>query len=108
MEGRDPLAPIPPRRRGPSEASPIIINGERLTVRQALELYQQLRGYLQPERRLSERALHARLQREFRNGRIPQPLQPLQPLQSLHPLHEASWRIVLVLRMNQTVYLVSH
>ena len=37
MEGRDPLAPIPPRRRGPSEASPIIINGERLAARQALE-----------------------------------------------------------------------
>ena len=72
MEGRDPLAPIPPRRRGPSEASPIIINGERLTARQALERYPQLRGYLQPERRLSERALHTRLRREFRNGRIPE------------------------------------
>ena len=71
MEVRDPLAPIPPRRRGPSEASPIIIGGEKLTARQALERYPQLRGYLQPERRLSERALHARLRREFRNGRIP-------------------------------------
>ena len=72
MEGRDPLAPIPQRRRGPSEASPIVIDGERLTARQALERYPQLRGYLQPERRLSERALHARLRREFRNGRIPE------------------------------------
>ena len=34
IEGRDPLTPIPPRRRGPSEVSPIIINGERLTARQ--------------------------------------------------------------------------
>ena len=54
-EGRDPLAVPPPRRRGPSEVSPIIIDRERMKARKALERYPQLRGYLQPERRLSER-----------------------------------------------------
>ena len=72
LEGRDPLVAPPPRRRRPSATSPLIINGGRMTARQALERYLQLRGYLQPERRLSERALHARLRREFRNGRIPE------------------------------------
>ena len=49
----------------------ILINGERLTARQTLERYPQLRGYLQLERRLAERTLHAKLRRDFKNGRIP-------------------------------------
>ena len=95
MEGRDPLAPIPLRRRGPSEASPIIIYGERLTARQALERYPQLRGYLQPERRLSERALHARLRGEFRNGRIPDHILNEDPPEFFSPFTRtlrANWR----------------
>ena len=71
LEGRDPLAVSPPRQQRPPTSSFITINGERLTARQALERYPQLRGYLQPERRLTERTLHAKLRREFRNGRIP-------------------------------------
>lgn len=46
-------APILPRQRGVIE-----INGERLTARQALERFPQLRGYLQHGRVLKERMLY--------------------------------------------------
>ena len=69
-------APIPQRRN-----RVILINGERFTARQALERFPQLRGYLQPERRLVERTLHAKLTRDFKNGRIPDHILNVNPPQ---------------------------
>ena len=71
MEGRDPLALPPPKRRRLSTRPGVItINGKSLTARRALERYPQLRGFLQTKKRLTEKNLHAKLRREFRNGRI--------------------------------------
>ena len=74
LYGPDP----PPRpRRRPGGA--IIISGENLTARQALERYPQLRGFLQPKKRLSEKSLPAKLRTWFKNGKIPDHLINEQP-----------------------------
>ena len=49
----------------------ININGENLTARRVLERYPQLRGFLQPKRRISEKSLYAKLRKFFREGKIP-------------------------------------
>ena len=50
---------------------PILINGERLTARQALEKYPQLKEELQRKREISERSLHAKYRAWMRKGKIP-------------------------------------
>ena len=62
---RDPYI-ILPRQRGS-----VRVNGEQMTARQALARLPLLGGYLQRKRSLNERALHAKVLREFRAGKIP-------------------------------------
>ena len=50
---------------------PILINGERLTARQALEKYPQLREFLQQKQQISERSLHAKYRAWMKKGKIP-------------------------------------
>ena len=50
---------------------PILVNGERLTMRQALEKYPQLKEFLQQERKISERSLHAKYRAWMKKGKIP-------------------------------------
>ena len=61
---RDPFI-ILPRQRGS-----IVINGEQMTARQALNRFPLLSGYLQQKRPLNEKALHAKVIRDFRTGKI--------------------------------------
>ena len=49
---------------------PILINGERLTARQALEKYPQLREFLQQRGKISERSLHAKYRAWLKKGKI--------------------------------------
>ena len=51
--------------------NPILINGEKLTAKQALEKYPQLRGFLQPKRKISEKSLQAKYRTWMRKGKIP-------------------------------------
>ena len=62
---RDPYI-ILQRQRGS-----IMINGEQMTARQALNRFPLLGGYLQRKRPLNEKALHAKVLREFRADKIP-------------------------------------
>ena len=55
------LGPEPPPRAPRRPPSAIIINGENLTARQVLERYPQLREFLQQDRRISEKSLHAKV-----------------------------------------------
>ena len=55
------LGPEPPPRAPKRPPSAIIINGENLTARQVLERYPQLREFLQQDRRISEKSLHAKV-----------------------------------------------
>lgn len=48
----------------------ILINGERLTARQALEKYPQLREELQKKRKISEKSLQAKYRSWMRKGKI--------------------------------------
>ena len=50
---------------------PILINGERLTARQALEKYPQLREFLQQKRQISEKSLHVKYRAWMKKGKIP-------------------------------------
>ena len=50
---------------------PILINGERLTARQALEKYPQLKKFLDPGERISKRSLHAKYRAWMKKGKIP-------------------------------------
>ena len=58
--------PGPPREPRIS----ILINGERLTARQALEKYPQLREELQKKRKISEKSLQAKYRAWMRKGKI--------------------------------------
>ena len=49
----------------------ISINGEILTAHETLERDPQLRGFLQSEKRISEKSLHAKLRTWIRKGKIP-------------------------------------
>ena len=51
--------------------NPILINDERLTARQALEKYPQLREFLQEKRKISEKSLQAKYRTWMRKGKIP-------------------------------------
>ena len=62
---RDPYI-ILPRQRGS-----VRVNGEQMTARQALARFPLLGGYLQQKRPLNERALRAKVLREFRANKIP-------------------------------------
>ena len=62
---RDPYI-ILPRQRGS-----VRMNGEQMTARQALTRFPLLGDYLQRKRPLNERALHAKVLREFRANKIP-------------------------------------
>lgn len=46
-----------------------------------MERYPQLRGYLEPDKRLKEGTLHAKLRRELRDGKIPDHILNLYPPQ---------------------------
>ena len=48
----------------------IEINGEKLTAKQALEKYPQLRGFLQGKRKISEKSLESKLRTWMRKGKI--------------------------------------
>ena len=72
---RDPYI-ILPRQRGS-----VRINGEQMTARQALNRFPLLGGYLQRKRPLSEKALYAKVLREFRAGRVPGHITYEQPPQ---------------------------
>ena len=50
---------------------PILINGERLTARQALEKYPQLKEFLQQKQQISEKSLHAKYRVWMKKGKIP-------------------------------------
>ena len=67
-KGQVLFGPEPKPRRQPGS---IIINGEKLSAREALEKYSQLQGFLQPEKGLKENSLHAKLRAWFKNGEIP-------------------------------------
>ena len=62
---RDPYI-ILPRQRGS-----VRVNGEQMTARQALARFPLLGDYLQRKRPLNEKALHAKVLREFRANKIP-------------------------------------
>ena len=62
---RDPYI-ILPRQRGS-----VRVNGEQMTARQALARFPLLGGYLQRKRPLNEKALHAKVLREFRADKVP-------------------------------------
>ena len=51
--------------------NPILINGEKLTAKQALEKYPQLREFLQSKRKISEKSLQAKYRTWMRKGKIP-------------------------------------
>ena len=70
---RDPYI-ILPRQRGS-----VRVNGEQMTARQALTRFPLLGGYLQRKRPLNERALHAKVLREFRANKIPGHITHEQP-----------------------------
>ena len=72
---RDPYI-ILPRQRGSFR-----INGEQMTARQALGRFPLLGGYLQRRRPLSEKALHAKVLREFRANKVPGHITYEQPPQ---------------------------
>ena len=72
---RDPYI-ILPRQRGS-----VRINGEQMTARQALGRCPLLGGYLQRKRPLSEKALYAKVLREFRANRVPGHITYEQPPQ---------------------------
>ena len=64
------VAPRTPRvPRAPK--NPILINGEKLTAKQALEKYPDLRTFLQSKRKISEKSLQAKYRTWMRNGKIP-------------------------------------
>ena len=67
---------ILPRQRGS-----VRINGEQMTVRQALARFPLLGDYLQRKRPLNEKALHAKVLREFRANKIPGQITYEQPPQ---------------------------
>ena len=62
---RDPYI-ILPRQRGS-----VRVSGEQMTARQALARFPLLGGYLQRKRPLNEKALHAKVLREFRADKVP-------------------------------------
>ena len=72
---RDPYI-ILPRQRGSAR-----VNGEQMTARQALNRFLLLGGYLQRKRPLNEKALHAKVSREFRADRVPGHITHEQPPQ---------------------------
>ena len=72
LAGRDPMV-IQPRRQT------LIINGNRFTARQALERYPQLREFLQPKRRLTEKSLLAKVRKYINGNKVPDHILNLQP-----------------------------
>ena len=72
---RDPYI-ILPRQRGS-----VMVNGEQMTARQALGRFPRLGDYLQRKRPLNEKALHAKVLRDFRSGKIPDHITYEQPPQ---------------------------
>ena len=70
---RPSLSPPPRPRRLPTavSSSPIIIDGERLTARQALERYPRLREFLDQVNSLSENTVRTKARKYFKEGRIP-------------------------------------
>ena len=52
--------PEPKPRRQPGS---IIINGEKLSAREALEKYPKLKDYLQPKRELKKNSLYVKLRK---------------------------------------------
>ena len=85
---RDPYI-ILPRQRGS-----IMINGEQMTARQALNRFPLLSSYLQQKRPLNEKALHAKVLRDFRAGKIPDHITYEEPPQfNLYGNHFGAARI---------------
>ena len=70
-KGEVMFGPEPPPRAPRRPPRPIIINGENLTARQALERYPQLREFLEQGRRISEKSLQAKVRTWIRKGKIP-------------------------------------
>ena len=88
QNNRDPYI-ILPRQRGS-----IVINGEQMTARQALNRFPLLSGYLQQKRPLNEKALHSKVLREFRAGKIPDHITHEEPPQfNLYGNHFGGARI---------------
>ena len=69
--GKMIFGPEPPPRPKRPTVGAININGEFLTARPTLERYPQHRGFLQQDRRISEKSLHAKLRTWARKGKIP-------------------------------------
>ena len=85
---RDPYI-ILPRQKGS-----IVINGEQMTARQALNRFPLLSGYLQQKKPLNEKPLHAKVLREFRAGKIPDHITYEEPPQfNLYGNHFGGARI---------------
>ena len=84
---RDPYI-ILSRQRGS-----VMINGEQMTARQALNRFPLLGGYLQRERPLNEKALHAKVLRGFRAGKIPDHITYEEPQFNLYGNHFEGARI---------------
>ena len=69
-KGRVLFGPEKPPRPPREPRVSILINGERLTARQALEKYPQLREELQKKRKISEKSLQAKYRAWMRKGKI--------------------------------------
>ena len=69
-KGRVLFGPEKPPRPPREPRISILINGERLTARQALEKYPQLREELQKKRKISEKSLQAKYRAWMRKGKI--------------------------------------
>ena len=65
------FGPEPPPRAPRRPVGTITIDGENFTALQALERFPQLRGFLQQDRRISEKSLHAKVRMWIRKGKIP-------------------------------------
>ena len=70
-KGRVLFGPEKPPRPPRKPRNPILINGERLTAKQALEKYPQLREFLQSKRKISEKSLQAKYRAWMWKGKIP-------------------------------------
>ena len=65
------FGPEPPPKASRRPVGTIIIDGENLTARHALERYPQLREFLQQKGPLKEKSLQAKVQTWIREGKIP-------------------------------------
>ena len=70
-KGRVLFGPEKPPRPPRKPRIPILINGENLTAKQALEKYPQLREFLQQKQQISEKSLQAKYRAWMRKGKIP-------------------------------------